>query len=473
MARPRNGRKLPRIEGENGREIPLTGENRVKRSSKPAAASAVSSRGGGRGRAQREGSGPAGPAVEVVGKVPTGGAGGVPPAAPPVGGRPEAAHLSLINRAKVCDELEVLDGRTVAERVAKFGVLKGYSLEIAKFEMDSKGVSIDDSLARKWGQDNCGDWLTFRKWSTGGEESRVVAGNFCGRHLTCPLCANRRGARLLQDVVPKLLQVRAENPAARMHLVTLTLRNGEDLVERLRCLQKGVQLLQGRRRSARRDGTGRVMSRVLGGIGQVEIKRGANSGAWHPHYHGVWVNDGRMDYRALRDAWRDVMGGEAFIANVRQFECERLVDPSPELFRDQLTKDCMEVCKYCVKFDTSRDSADVWDIATKVQGKRLRSSFGELRGLDVDEGLLDQELNWDELDWWEEYYRWSRRQSQYTQDFSRIAHRSRTTGVTYRRHWLAGEKVEQMHVRGEDGEMIPVNWEYVENVLNDLEEVPF
>ena len=51
-------------------------------------------------------------------------------------------------------------------------------------------------------------------------------------HLLCPLCAIRRGSKALKSYLDRWAAIQAEKPAMRPFLVTLTVKDGEDLSER-------------------------------------------------------------------------------------------------------------------------------------------------------------------------------------------------------------------------------------------------
>ncbi len=77
-----------------------------------------------------------------------------------------------------------------------------------------------------------------------------------------------------------------------------TVRNGENLGERVDHLTDSLQTLLRRRRNAltsgrRSDQNPTCLRHILGGMGGVEIKKGANSGLWHPHFHEIALLDAR------------------------------------------------------------------------------------------------------------------------------------------------------------------------------------
>lgn len=71
--------------------------------------------------------------------------------------------------------------------------------------------------------------------------------------------------------------IRAEKTALRPFLVTLTVKNGDDLAERFKHLHGAQRELWKRRQRGR----GSVLDGVVGAVWSYEVKRGDNSGQWH------------------------------------------------------------------------------------------------------------------------------------------------------------------------------------------------
>lgn len=65
--------------------------------------------------------------------------------------------------------------------------------------------------------------------------------------------------------------------------MTLTVKNGDDLAERFKHLHGAQRELWKRRQRGR----GSVLDGVVGAVWSYEVKRGDNSGQWHPHLHMI------------------------------------------------------------------------------------------------------------------------------------------------------------------------------------------
>lgn len=239
----------------------------------------------------------------------------------------------------------------------------------------------------------CGAWLQFREYYT-AERMRLTAGMFCQQYRLCPLCAYRRAGRLLRKTIQALQTWMSERAMGDLHwsLVTLTIKNRPDLGEATGHVLKNVRDVLRRRRdflSNQRKGFAcapPAAAFVCAGVGSVEIKRGKNSGQWHPHYHGLWASTVPVDVEQLRAEWRELTG-DSHVVDVRPFNfswalhdaIDNGADELPEITWDVMAADFVEVFKYPLKFGDMPVS-DNWHAYEVLFGKRLFESFGELRG---------------------------------------------------------------------------------------------
>jgi hypothetical protein len=220
----------------------------------------------------------------------------------------------------------------------------------------------------------CGNYLTFREYFTIGQ-TRLSKICTCKRHLLCPLCAIRRGAKSVRVYKSKVEELRKRNPKLRSYLVTLTVKDGPDLGERFNHLTAGVRAYHKRRKGKGQEGE---VSKASAAVWSYEFKRGKTSGMWHPHVHAIWLSEKAPDPFKLSREWRDITG-DSFI-----------VDVTPMDEADPIGAFC-EVFKYAVKFSELPDADRLHGFRT-LKGKRLQGSFGELRGLDVEPSDSDDLL---------------------------------------------------------------------------------
>jgi hypothetical protein len=279
----------------------------------------------------------------------------------------------------------------------------------------------------------CGEILIFQRWIQ--TNFRKLAGGFsCKKHLLCKPCAIRRDSRQIRDYSLKIQYILSEHPNWTPVLITRTVANGLDLLERFNHLGGTHKILmQCRRDSLKKNTTARgrsvnsVMQYVHGSVGTYEFKRGKESGQWHPHIHEVAFLDPVFEFtpeyelgwhradggtfervkrlinvplefrsRLAQEYW--MISGDSYIVDVRRIEIfdlssftEGVELPAQEISSDQqkVAKALCEVFKYALKFSDMplEDQIHAYKI---LRGRRLIFSYGCLRGVKVPDNLVDQ-----------------------------------------------------------------------------------
>lgn len=268
------------------------------------------------------------------------------------------------------------------KRVGRYSEAKKRALEVAEYIGDQEGGK---ALGRKVA--GCGDYLAFRHYFT-IDQVRLHAAYLCRKHLLCPLCAIRRGAKALQAYLPRYEAVRASEARLRPFLVTLTVKDGPDLAERFKHLHKAQRELWMRKHRGR----GSAFDGVEAAVWSYEVKRGRGSGLWHPHLHMVAMAAEQPDAQQLACEWRNITG-DSFIVDVRPID---EADPASGF---------LEVFKYALKF-SDMEPADTWQAFQVLKGRRLVGSAGLFRGIEIPEQLTDEPL--DDLPYVELFYRYMR-----------------------------------------------------------------
>lgn len=232
----------------------------------------------------------------------------------------------------------------------------------------------------------CGEYLLFRDYFTVGKV-RLHAASFCKKHLLCPLCAIRRGAKVLRSYLERFEAVQVERPDLKPYLVTLTVKNGSDLAERVGHLRNGVRTMFRQRRNAAAGLRAPVeFSKSEGGFHSFEVTNKGNG--WHPHVHMVWLCSTPPCADALSAEWQAITG-DSFVVDVRPFG-------------DDHVSAFMEVCKYALKF-SDLSLSDNWHAYEVMRGMRLVDCHGLFRGVEIPESLVDEPL--DDLPYIEMLYR--------------------------------------------------------------------
>lgn len=256
-------------------------------------------------------------------------------------------------------------------KLARYSKARRKALQMQSFAAKEGHVKEAKKLA------DCANYLLFRHYYT-VDKLRLHAASFCKKHLLCPMCAIRRGAKMLRAYLQRYEAVIAEHPHLRPYLVTVTVKNGPDLAERVSHLRGAMKRMsQARRDYLKAPAKNRRVefAASMGGFHSIEI---TNKGqGWHPHAHMIWLAGSEPDQKALSAEWLD-WTGDSFIVDVRP-----LHDP---------VEGFLEVCKYALKFSDLTE-ADNWHAYEVMSGHRLIDSHGLMRGVQIPEDLLDEPLD--------------------------------------------------------------------------------
>lgn len=269
------------------------------------------------------------------------------------------------NPESVAAEIGVQGIEALPTKIDRYGKAKQGALDVANYM-----ATLPDHQATAARVLSCGDYLVFRHYPT-VDQVRLHGAYLCKKHLLCPLCAIRRGAKALKAYLDRWEVIQAEKPALKPFLVTLTVRDGSDLEERFQHLYKSQKELW--KRKARIYETS--LDGVDGAVWSYEIKRGKNSGKWHPHLHMIALAESIPDQEQLAAEWKNITG-DSFIVDVRPIS------------QDDPVSGFIEVFKYAVKF-SEQEPEDTLHGWLTLAGKRLLGSSGCFRGVDVPSDLLD------------------------------------------------------------------------------------
>lgn len=285
----------------------------------------------------------------------------------------------LISESLATEEIK---GPEFTKRLERYGVAKARSLAMSEYIK-----STQSSRYRKIGciVGECGSLLWFKNYFEKGE-IRLHSASFCQKHTLCPFCAIRRAGKFIKAYMSKLESLRALYPHLKPYMLTLTVKDGENLSERFLHLQTSIRAYMRKRReylariNSKRNRPHVELVKALGGVYSIEIKRGKNSNLWHPHAHFVILCDSEneIDVRKLSEEWKEITG-DSFIVDCRGFYS---ADP------DCVIDGFLEIFKYALKFSdmSLEDNFHAYEILNR---KRLVENFGILRGVEVEENLED------------------------------------------------------------------------------------
>lgn len=237
-------------------------------------------------------------------------------------------------------------------------------------------LSEDPALGEKvkW----CGGWLHFREWIE-SQETRLMNANFCKKHLLCQACAVRRAAKMNEAYTPKIEAIAAQYPHLVPAMITLTVKNGPDLAERIsHCKASWSRMLEAKRKAASKSERHLPIewNKVVGSLRALEITMGKDD-QWHVHMHvfvllTAYVNKFQMSEEWLR------FSGDSSITDVRK--C-----------RGGIHVGLLEVLKYACKF-SSMTPEQTLEVHQTCTGHRLIDPQGILRGVpepDIDSDSIE------------------------------------------------------------------------------------
>lgn len=273
---------------------------------------------------------------------------------------PERENPAQVELDGVSEGIEALP-----KRVDRYSKAKKGALDVAEY---MGTLPRHQAMAGK--VRDCGDYLLFRHFFT-IDTVKLHAASFCRKHLLCPLCAIRRGAKALGAYLDRFEAIKRTSARLRPFLVTLTVKDGPDLAERFKHLHDSQRELWKRKQRRR----GSVLDGVEGAVWSYEVKRGNGSGLWHPHLHMIALAEAAPDAERLSREWHQITG-DSFIVDVRPISQE---DPASGF---------VEVFKYAVKF-SDQEPADTVHAWETLAGKRLLGSAGCFRGVEIPEDLTD------------------------------------------------------------------------------------
>lgn len=290
--------------------------------------------------------------------------------------KPLEVDCLAADSSKGLDETDKLDARLKRYGSAKKRALE--NLQVLQVYQPVDPLAQESCRVASANLSGCGNYLAFRQYFTVGK-TRLTKASFCKQHLICPLCAIRRGSKTLEAYLKRYQAIKLQHPNWTLSMITLTVKNGHDLEERFKHLQKAVQRVFKHRRKAINEGKSRTEWRkVHGYVGTYEV---TNKGqGWHPHAHIMVLHTSSFDYRAMQAEWKEITG-DSHVLNV-----------TAAMHPEEPERDFLEVFKYAVKFSdlNPEQNIEAWLI---LKARRLLFSGGAFRGVDVPEDLQDVPLD--------------------------------------------------------------------------------
>jgi hypothetical protein len=184
---------------------------------------------------------------------------------------------------------------------------------------------------------------------------------------------------MMSRYLERFTWARSKAPELKPYLVTLTVRNGADLRERLDHLDRSLTRLHKRRHGKRSRS---LLTTIKGAVWSYEVTY-SDARGWHPHVHAVWLSEEEPDQFALRREWQEITG-DSFMCDIRPIApADTGVaggGDDEQLSVNPYAKGFAEVFKYAMKAAElpAHVALDAYRI---LRGRRLVRSFGTFFGV--------------------------------------------------------------------------------------------
>jgi len=301
------------------------------------------------------------------------------------------------------DELQALQSANAdqhRDRITRFGILKHRAKLQEQYlwtQVDFKSEGEDDlsnkALKAATKLKGCGQFLIFRNYYT-IDQVKLEKFHVCNQHLLCPMCAGIRAARSMKRYLDRIHELMRQKRGLKPVLITLTVKNGEDLEERYNHLTSSFRTLLSRYRDYKKKGWGfNQFCKIDGAFYTTEYTYNDKTKQWHPHIHIFALLNEWIDQEELAETWHDITL-DSYIVDIRRVKKTK---------EHGYSKAVAEVCKYALKFgDLSVENT--WDAFLTLKGKRLTGSFGSMHGVKIPEKATD-DMPLEELPYIEMFYR--------------------------------------------------------------------
>ena len=231
---------------------------------------------------------------------------------------------------------------------------------------------------------SCGHWKEIAHCQDCGT-NYLSSFNTCKERF-CPICELKRSRLWFTKMVPVVEELLDCN--YYLNMVTLTIPDTESLKEGLKLLFDTWRYLLHDDKISSKE----FKKRFIGGIRCLEIKKGANSGKWHCHFHCIVAkSEFSRDIDFLINAWSKAYS----VVSKNKTDLNVDIRPFKYKNRNDLLKNVLECCKYVSKFEWHIDK-DVAELLDSMKGIRSVSTWGLIKAMikeDSIEYLMDKSLS--------------------------------------------------------------------------------
>lgn len=245
----------------------------------------------------------------------------------------------------------------------------------------------------------CGSFLLFRHYLK-SDEIKLQHANFCRRDKFCQPCAVRRAYKQQMKFLD-MLEVSPGLLKQDWYYIVIPVKHSVDepievVYERLNKVKSSI--LKSMQNKRHRKSGHNIWSIFNGGMWSIEVTKTANG--WNVHLN-LLINASKGSYLPLKRV-RNRRGQVSYQnEQIRQF-LKRLADSQMHHIQkldfstdESIRSALVEVLKYSLKF-SSLSKIDLLRVYVAFFQKRLFGTFGNLRGLKLEDVELDGDIELDE-----------------------------------------------------------------------------
>lgn len=313
------------------------------------------------------------------------------------------SELSDTANQRIAKDLNVYINSLVKKR--DFEACYKRMKESSKFKLDlntafkSKGFwkSLED----------CGSWVEFRYYNR-LDKLKIQNANFCKRDKLCPACAVRRAYKQQLKFMEVIENKKQLLDNEWFYIVIPVIHSKDESYEivfnRLETVRKKITMSM---RNAKRGTTNNFWAQFLGGMYSTETTKTDNG--WNVHLNLV-INAPKNTQITLNkhkqalelESWLKTHANGSYVHNIQKIkkkprhsesetQCSETIGETNDSAlgtaeeKKQALKDgIVEVLKYSLKF-SSLTSFDLLQIYIKTYRKRLFGTFGNMRGVGMED----------------------------------------------------------------------------------------
>lgn len=211
--------------------------------------------------------------------------------------------------------------------------------------------------------------IEYRDYYYLKEEDVMPLNRQCEKHILCPMCARSRSMRMVNGYHEAIIEqlINSDHHLFPTFL-TLTVKNGDDLLERFEHLKKSFKKLLNRRKDPDYD---TEFNKVVGGVYSYEV---TNKGkGWHPHIHAILLQNDFIDKPMFTGEWESITK-DSCNTDLKVINADE---------NGTFIKPMLEVFKYTLKHNDMSPEKNL-QAYLALYRKKLTGSFGSLYGVKID-----------------------------------------------------------------------------------------